>query len=83
MEEKTKLLWTKAIEDAKSLVSEHFIEFMSKVKLSSFEDNTLTVEVPSQSYVETIENTYIDGLAPALRNVFGEDIKLMYSYQIL
>ena len=48
------------------------------IKAKSFEDNKLTLQIPSQWYQEWIEEHYYQLLNMTIKRVLGEDAKLFY-----
>ena len=49
----------------------------------SFEDNELILRVPTNFYVEMIESNYLPLLRPVLGRVYGNNIKLKYSLDVV
>ncbi|MCD8292832.1 MAG: chromosomal replication initiator protein DnaA [Prevotellaceae bacterium] len=47
-----------------------------------FEDNKLTLKVPSQFFYEYLEEHYIDLLRKTIHRVMGEETQLMYEVQV-
>ena len=47
------------------------------------ENSRVTLRVPSQFFVEQIEGRYISILSAALKKVFGDDVKLIYRYNVV
>ena len=47
------------------------------------ENSRVTLRVPSQFFVEQIEGRYLNLLSAALKKVFGEDVKLIYRYNVV
>ena len=47
------------------------------------DNNRVTLKVPSQFFVEQIEGRYINVLSLALKKVFGDQVKLIYKYNVV
>ena len=68
----------------KYLVSEaRFNTWFSHTKAKSLRGNHLTLEVPSMYYKEMYENQLFSIFSKALREVFGNDIKLTYEVPVV
>ncbi|MCC8176932.1 MAG: chromosomal replication initiator protein DnaA [Bacteroidales bacterium] len=59
---------------------EQYDAWFKPVTALSFKDGALTVRVPSPYFLEHLEAHYLHIMVPALRRVFGADVKLFYSY---
>lgn len=63
-----------------NLPAEQFDAWFKPVTSLSFENNCLTVSVPSPFFVEQLEERYIKLIGSTLRRVYGENVKLYYHY---
>ncbi|HOJ24991.1 MAG TPA: chromosomal replication initiator protein DnaA [Bacteroidales bacterium] len=80
---KLDLLWNNILDFIKENVnSQNFKTWFLPLKPLAFEDNTLTIEVPSSFYYEYIEAHFIDVLKIALKNFVGPNAKLYYQVVI-
>ena len=78
------LLWSKCLEIFRdNLDTEQFNAWFEPIVAESFVDNVLTLRVPSQYFVQHIEKNFINLLKGTLRRVFGNDVKLFYTYNII
>ncbi|HQP90001.1 MAG TPA: DnaA N-terminal domain-containing protein, partial [Bacteroidales bacterium] len=69
---KLDLLWNNILDFIKENVNaQNFKTWFLPLKPLAFEDNTLTIEVPSSFYYEYIEAHFIDVLKIALKNFVG------------
>lgn len=59
-----------------------FSTWFTPLKAISLEDDTLTLEVPSEFVREYLEEHYINFIGKALRKQLGEGAKLMYNVRI-
>lgn len=76
--------WKKCMQIIRDNIDERSFEAWFKpVHPISFENNTLTIEVPSQFYYEWIEEHYIDLLKKTIRSVFGNGTKLSYKIKLI
>lgn len=74
-------LWEKCLKIFQdNLPAEQFDAWFKPVSSLSFENNNLTVNVPSPFFVEQLEERYIKIIGLALRKVYGEKVKLFYHY---
>ncbi|HNW20772.1 MAG TPA: DnaA N-terminal domain-containing protein, partial [Bacteroidales bacterium] len=80
---KLDLLWNNILDFIKENVNaQNFKTWFLPLKPLAFEDNTLTIEVPSSFYYEYIEAHFIDVLKIALKNFVGPNAKLYYQVVI-
>lgn len=74
-------MWESCLEIFKdNIPAEQFDAWFKNVTSLSFEDGELTLVVPSHFFVEQFEERYYKLMAFTLRKVYGEDIKLFYTY---
>ena len=72
-------LWDKCLNIIKDNVDEIVYEkWFVPIKSHSFENNVLTLQVPSYFFQEHLEENYIELLGPVLIRVYGKDITLKY-----
>ncbi len=64
-----------------NLPPEQFDAWFKPVTSLSYENNSLTVNVPSPFFVEQLEERYIKIIGLTLRKVYGENVKLFYHYK--
>ena len=63
-----------------NLPAEQYDAWFKPVTSLSYENNSLTVAVPSPFFVEQLEERYIKLIGSTLRRVYGDNIKLYYHY---
>ena len=63
-----------------NLPAEQYDAWFKPVTSLSYENNSLTVVVPSPFFVEQLEERYIKLIGSTLRRVYGDNIKLYYHY---
>jgi chromosomal replication initiator protein len=74
-----KEIWNDCLEIIKSNIKEHtFNAWFKPIEPESFEDQTLTVKVPSQYFYEWISTHYNNEVDYALKTILGDGIKLIY-----
>ncbi|KAA6342062.1 Chromosomal replication initiator protein DnaA [termite gut metagenome] len=76
-------LWERCLVIIKDIIEEEVYNtwFIPIVSLK-YEDQTLTLQVPSQFFYEYIEERFVDLLRSTLYKVIGEGTKLMYNVMI-
>lgn len=75
--------WNECLEIIKgNLSAEQYDSWFVPISAVKYEDNTITLGVPSHYFVERIEEQYIPLLSRALRQVFGASVKLVYCFDI-
>ena len=57
--------------------------WFARITVESFENNELTLRVPTAFYVEQLDGRFYNLLASTLVRVYGKGIKLKYSYDII
>ena len=57
--------------------------WFAPITVESFENNELTLRVPTAFYVEQLDGRFYNLLASTLVRVYGKGIKLKYSYDII
>ncbi|MBQ0119752.1 MAG: chromosomal replication initiator protein DnaA [Bacteroidales bacterium] len=81
--EKLKQQWEQCLNFIQGkLTAEQFDAWFKPINVVRFENNTVTLSAPSRFFVEKIEEQYLDLLSSALRQAFGNSIKLIYSYRV-
>jgi len=77
-------LWNKCLEILRDNIdAEQFNAWFDPIVAVSFVDNKLTLKLPSQYYVQQIEDNYFNLFSATLRRVFGNDVKLFYTFNII
>lgn len=61
------------------ITEKQFDGYVRPIVPLTFQDNMLTIQVPSLDFAEYFEEHLIDAIAPALRQVFGKKLGLAYS----
>lgn len=78
------LLWNKCLDILRdNLDAEQFDAWFDPIVAVSFEGNNLTLRLPSQYYVQQIEDNFINLFSATLRRVYGNDVKLFYTFNII
>lgn len=81
MEKTHKQMWDDCLEFFRDNVStEQFDAWFKDVSSLNFENGTLTLSVPSSFFVEQFEERYVKLIGAAIRKVYGEGVKLFYTY---
>lgn len=84
MAEDFKIKWQQCLDLIKDNVGENrYNIWFSCAKALKFEDNRLTISVPSQFYFEQYESVFFNVLSAALRHVFGPSVKLDYDVSVI
>lgn len=72
-------LWTKCLKQiSEKIESNEFERLFAHTRVADFNNNDLTISVPSQWDYDQIEKRYMPIIAPVLKQVFGDDVKLFY-----
>ncbi len=66
-----------------NLDAEQFKAWFEPIVALSYEDNKLTLQLPSQFFVEHLEQHYLNLVSSTLKRVFGPDVKLFYNYNVV
>ena len=66
-----------------NLSAEQYNVWFEPIVVVSFENSELTLKLPSQFFVQQIEQNYFDLFSSTLRRVFGNGVKLFYTYNII
>ena len=66
-----------------NLESAQYNSWFAPITVESFENNELTLRVPTAFYVEQLDGRFSNLLASTLVRVYGKGIKLKYSYDII
>ncbi len=75
-------LWTKCLKQiSEKIKSTEFERLFAHTRVADFNNNDLTISVPSQWYYDQIEKRYMPIIAPILKQVFGGDVKLFYCFE--
>ena len=76
--------WNKCLEIFKdNLSAEQFNAWFAPIVAVDFTDDKLTLNVPSQFFVEQIEERFYGLLKATIKRVFGQKTKLFYNYNIV
>lgn len=79
MEGSPQLLWEQCLRIIRNNVTEQLYKtWFDPIKCLSFQNQTLTIQVPSQYVYEFLEEHYVGLLRSVLNRVFGAGTKLMY-----
>lgn len=74
-------LWENCLKIFKdNLPAEQYDAWFKPVTSLSFENDSLTVSVPSPFFVEQLEERYIRLMGATLRKVYGDNVKLYYHF---
>lgn len=74
-------LWAKCLEVIKDNISaEQFDAWFAPIVVKSYEDDNLTLTVPSSYFVEHLEAHYMQLLGAAIKRFFGVKTRLFYKY---
>lgn len=77
-------IWDKCLETIKTEVSEQtFSTWFAPIKPLKFENNTITIQVPSRFFYEWLEENYVDLLRRAIDASIGRNGMLEYSLPIM
>ena len=77
-------LWDKCLEIFKdNLSAEQYNAWFAPIVAVDYTDDKLTLNVPSEFFVEQIEERFYKLLKFTLKRVFGNDVKLFYNYNIV
>lgn len=76
--------WRKCLEIIKDNIGDdRFQSWFECSRAVAYEDNCLTLQLPSAFFVEIYESTFYDILKHSLRRVFGDKIRLDYTYYVV
>lgn len=71
--------WAQCLEIIKDNIGEQQFEcWFAPIQVLKFEDNVLTLSVPTIFFCEYLEEHYLDLIKKTLIRVYGEGVKLMY-----
>ena len=71
--------WAQCLEIIKDNIGEQqFKSWFAPIQVLKFEDNILTLSVPTIFFCEYLEEHYLDLIKKTLIRVYGEGVKLMY-----
>lgn len=77
-------MWAKCQEIIKDNIdADQYEAWFAPVTAVSFIDDRLTLRLPSQFFVEQIERVYLSLVSSTLKRVFGPQVKLFYTYDIV
>ena len=76
-------LWAECLQFIKDNIEpEQFDSWFSGISSMRFEDGVLHLFVPSDMFVDYIEEKYLGLLGTAIRKVYGEGVQLRYAYNV-
>ena len=78
--------WNRCLDAIKAnLPAEQFNVWFAPIVAVDYDqkNNRVTLKVPSQFFVEQIEERYINILSSALKMTFGDNVKLLYKYNVV
>ncbi len=74
-------LWERCLKIFKdNLPIQQFDAWFKPITSLKFEENELTISVPSQFFIEYLEEQYCQLMSAVIRKVYGNDVKLYYHY---
>lgn len=77
-------MWEKCLEIIKDNLSEtHYESWFAPIRVENYENNVLTLRVPTSYYVEQLDGRFYNLLAKTLVRVYGKGIRLKYSYDVI
>ena len=77
-------MWDKCLEIIKdNLEPEQFNAWFAPIVALDYKDNRLTLQLPSQYFVEHIETHYYKLLGATLNRVYGPQVKLFYKVDVV
>lgn len=77
-------MWNKCLDILRDILSaEQFNAWFEPIVAQSFEDNKLTLRLPSQFFVQQIEQNFFDVFSATLRRVYGNNVQLFYTFNII
>lgn len=80
MNRQVEQMWTNILDRVKKEVNGNsYATWFKPIKPAKFEDNTLTIQVPSQFFYEWLESHYRDVITKAMTAELGPNAKLLYS----
>ena len=76
--------WEECLRIFKDNLSEtHYDSWFAPIKEENYENNVLTLRVPTSYYVEQLEGRFYNLLVKVLFRVYGPNLHLKYSYDII
>ena len=76
--------WERCLEIIKdNLPAEQYDAWFAPIVPISYEHDVLTLKVPSQFYIEQIEERYLNLLSHTLKRAFGEKVQLAYKFNVV
>jgi chromosomal replication initiator protein len=77
-------LWSQCLAILRdNLEAEQFKAWFEPIVAMGFENNKLTLKLPSQFFVQQIEQNFFNLFSATLRRVYGQGVKLFYTYNII
>lgn len=83
MENNIQLYWSQCLSFIRDNIAEEpFKTWFAPIVPISYHDRVLTIAVPSNFFYEFLEEHYLDLMKAALKQVFGDDVSLMYEIMV-
>ena len=77
-------MWSKCQSILRDNISaEQYNVWFEPIVVVSFVDGELTLKLPTQFFVQQIEENYYQLFSATLRRVYGSDVKVFYTYNII
>lgn len=84
MKDNFKKQWEKCVDIIKDIIGEHRAKmWFGCARPLAFENNKLTLGIPSRFFYEKYEDELYKVLSTSLRKVFGENVRLEYEIEII
>ena len=76
--------WNRCLQIIKdNVTAEQFAAWFAPISAVKYENGTLTLHVPSQFFIEQIEERYFTLWSSTLRRVYGDSLKLFYDVEVV
>ena len=83
MEKNAEKVWSNCLKIIKDIVEwQHYKTWFEPIKPVTLKTNKLTIQVPSQFFVEYLEEHYVNLLAKTLKRELGKDATLEYRVMV-
>ncbi|MCM1491032.1 MAG: chromosomal replication initiator protein DnaA [Muribaculum sp.] len=84
MNQDYQIKWNRCLDIIRDNVGEErFNTWFKPAKATRYQDNTLTLALPSTFFMEEYEDRFIDLIASVLRREFGPDVRLGYEVEVI
>lgn len=78
------ILWNNCLKKIKDNLSEQqYATWFAPITSASFDGENLLLNVPSQFFIERIEDTYLNLLSSVIKNTYGPNVKLTYAFDVI